>query len=324
MRPMIFLFGAPARIGYSCRRLTFKVRLMRLFATFVLVVGLYSFSAAVLRGNEECAQNYQMNARCGVCGRDECGCDARKCAPPCKSPPPQQSLAPPQQQGVFVAPPQNGTVLGPANSVHLQGMEIELPALRLRMPSIRLPSAFRSRTNSRMLINEAEAPFVQPNAMPAMAMPVATVPQNQQNISPELLQQLLKQLDAQQQQQPQQQQQQCPQQSPAPCDAASLHKLQQLEESERRLRAKIAQLETSLQDLADQTDRSMSERMRLQPQERPQLGNLQRIPAATERLPPPGEFQPEVQQTVYQRPMLKRLPQVNSLREPRRLPAAAN
>jgi hypothetical protein len=177
-----------------------------------------------------------------------------------------------------------------------------------------------------MLINEAEAPYVQPNAMPAMAMPVATVPQNQQNISPELLQQLLKQLDTQQQQQPPQQQQQCPQQAPTPCDSASIRKLQQLEDSEHRLREKIAQLERRLQQLTVSTEAlsSPDNDSGRQLQSRERLGSLQRLPTAAERLPPLRyeEFQPEVQRTVYERPVQYRLPQVRVDREPQRLPVA--
>ncbi|MDX1943918.1 MAG: hypothetical protein SFU86_00815 [Pirellulaceae bacterium] len=79
------------------------------------------------------------------------------CLPPCLPPCPPP---PAQPQGMFVAPPPMGTVQGPSETTGIQGAELTFPELRLRMPTLSLPSVFRSRSNARMQLDGGQAPFV--------------------------------------------------------------------------------------------------------------------------------------------------------------------
>lgn len=114
----------------------------------------------------ECAGNYAPAS-----------CQMRE--PTCEAPPrapeqPQQPVqaAPP---GMFVQPPANGTVYGPVERRDVEGAALTFPALTLRFPSLRLPSMARSRSNARMEIDSASAPYVQ--GYPTAAVPVALAPQ---------------------------------------------------------------------------------------------------------------------------------------------------
>jgi hypothetical protein len=77
------------------------------------------------------------------------------CAPPAKPP-----LGAPAPQGMFVAPPQTGTVYGAAESTVLRGAAIHLPSISIRMPSLELPSVQRTRQDARMELDRASAPFM--------------------------------------------------------------------------------------------------------------------------------------------------------------------
>ncbi|WP_254513649.1 hypothetical protein [Anatilimnocola floriformis] len=76
-----------------------------------------------------------------------------------------------QQPGVFVQPPATGTVQGPIEQTTVEGAELSFPELRLRMPSLRMPTVSRSRQNARMVLDQAHAPFVE--SPPVAAMPAA-------------------------------------------------------------------------------------------------------------------------------------------------------
>lgn len=103
------------------------------------------------------------------CAQPESNCPPKNPCPPPSEAPPQAMLAP-QPMGAFVQPPATGEVRGPVYSTEVQGATITFPELRLRMPSIRMPSLAKYRSDSRMEMAPANAPYVQqPVAAPMMA-----------------------------------------------------------------------------------------------------------------------------------------------------------
>jgi len=103
------------------------------------------------------------------CRSPEPSCEI-PCRPPCPPCPPripEQPLAPQQPvvpvaaPGMFVQPPATGTVNGPVEQRGIEGAAITFPSLTLKMPSLRLPAMSRSRTNARMDIDAASAPYQQ-------------------------------------------------------------------------------------------------------------------------------------------------------------------
>lgn len=97
------------------------------------------------------------------CGRD--------CIPPRQPMAPQQQPVPQQAPGYFAAPPQNGPVAGESRGVGLNGFAIHIPAMSLRLPTIEFPSLFRVRRNPHMMIDAAQAPYMQYAAV-AQATPM--------------------------------------------------------------------------------------------------------------------------------------------------------
>jgi hypothetical protein len=65
-----------------------------------------------------------------------------------------------REVGTFIAPPRVGAIRGAINRTGIEGLSITLPELTIRMPSIELPSRYHSRSNARMMIESAQAPFV--------------------------------------------------------------------------------------------------------------------------------------------------------------------
>ena len=129
------------------------------------------------RGYPTCAAPPSCEAR-PTCEGAEPNCDCKPpCKPPCNQPPPQQMPMYYQPPGVFVQPPASGTVQGPVESTTVQGAELSFPEMRLRMPSLKMPSISKTRQNARMLLDQAVAPFQESPAMPlgpaAPAAPVA-------------------------------------------------------------------------------------------------------------------------------------------------------
>jgi hypothetical protein len=116
-----------------------------------------------------------------TCAPAPCQCDhcrlheQRPCRPLAnveiqrESPPPAPQAVQPQ---AFAAGPPSGVREGPARSVGIEGMSITFPELRLRLPSITLPTLFASQRNSRMMISPSEAPLV---AQPVVPMPTPTL-----------------------------------------------------------------------------------------------------------------------------------------------------
>lgn len=98
----------------------------------------------------------------------DCG-QAKSCAVPCTEPcrpaPPSQpsgepSGAPAGEQGAFAAPPRTGTAVGASRSVGIEGFGLDLPAQRLRMPTLQLPSLVRYVRQPRFHLDAQEAGFV--------------------------------------------------------------------------------------------------------------------------------------------------------------------
>jgi len=58
-----------------------------------------------------------------------------------------------------------GAVVGPSEASGVQGAEITFPELRLRLPSIRLPTHYRMRTGAHMVTEGGVAPYVQPQGV---------------------------------------------------------------------------------------------------------------------------------------------------------------
>jgi len=67
----------------------------------------------------------------------------------------------PLQQGGYQAPPPSGAMQGPMREYGLSGGEIELPAIRLRLPRIRFPALSMFVTPPQMQTERSTAPLVQ-------------------------------------------------------------------------------------------------------------------------------------------------------------------
>ncbi|MCY2987722.1 MAG: hypothetical protein NTY19_07650 [Planctomycetota bacterium] len=138
-------------------------------------------------GGCDCATRGQYQAD----DREDISCHSR---PPQQGLPPRQSPTvqeapgqPPQgspmyaapQSGVYVAPPQTGVLRGPVQGVGVEGLKITFPEFSLKLPSLELPSFFRSRRNAEMLLDRGVAPHMSATAPAsyapaAWAAPVAT------------------------------------------------------------------------------------------------------------------------------------------------------
>ncbi|MCO6457648.1 MAG: hypothetical protein J5I93_20285 [Pirellulaceae bacterium] len=73
--------------------------------------------------------------------------------------PPQPEVSRPE--GGYAAPPQTGIFAGESAGMGLEGMEIEFPKLSFKFPSIRFPRLTHFRQGPRMLVESAEAPWVE-------------------------------------------------------------------------------------------------------------------------------------------------------------------
>lgn len=71
--------------------------------------------------------------------------------------------------GVYATPPRYGDSYGAAESWALSGAAITFPQFTFRCPTIRLPQVHRTRTEARVLVAEADAPFVPSQVQPAFA-----------------------------------------------------------------------------------------------------------------------------------------------------------
>jgi hypothetical protein len=182
-----------------------------------------------------------------------------QCQPPCAPQQPPFAQAQAEQQGVFVAPQQAGVVQGPSNGFGVRGLEIELPAIRLALPTIRFPSLFRTRANARMLLGGSEAAFVGAGQSLSVGQAVvgqAAVGQAYGFVQPGAAQGLtaeqLRDLQAQQAEALRAQMEALEAARSEAADAkaqAAEEKLRELEEAERRLEEKIRRLQECLRQL---------------------------------------------------------------------------
>jgi hypothetical protein len=76
---------------------------------------------------------------------------------------------------MFQAPPPTGTVYGPVERREVEGAALTFPAMTFRFPSLRFPSMSHARTNARMEIEAASAPYIQ--QAPLAPFAVAAAPQ---------------------------------------------------------------------------------------------------------------------------------------------------
>lgn len=103
-----------------------------------------------------------------------CTTPARTCAPTCTTPCPPRPICikvpnhiettpesePETAPGAFAAPPRTGVVAGESTSLGIEGGELRIPSLSLRLPSVRLPSFRKYRRDAHMEIDATEAAYV--------------------------------------------------------------------------------------------------------------------------------------------------------------------
>ena len=65
-----------------------------------------------------------------------------------------------RETGFYQAPPRSGAIQGPTRMAGLNFGAITLPEIRLRLPSIELPSRYRAQQGARMRIEAADAQWV--------------------------------------------------------------------------------------------------------------------------------------------------------------------
>jgi len=114
---------------------------------------------------------------CGAPGHPHhCGCQQRQpchqpCQPPCappdvpkEGPPPTKEVPPqleylPKEQGAYVAPPRVGATRSAMVQRGVETGAITFPELKLKFPCIELPACFASRSQARMQVESAVAPW---------------------------------------------------------------------------------------------------------------------------------------------------------------------
>jgi hypothetical protein len=74
--------------------------------------------------------------------------------------PPKEEYGELRETGVFVAPPRTGVTQGPINRMGVEGLTLSLPEIRITTPRVEFPSFFHSRSESRMILDRAHAPYV--------------------------------------------------------------------------------------------------------------------------------------------------------------------
>jgi hypothetical protein len=195
------------------------------------------------------AQHYQYGSA-ESCRAPGPSCEAPPSAPLAPRAPEQPPAAPmyAAPPGMFQQPPATGAVYGPVERRDVEGAALTFPALTLRFPSLRLPAIAHSRSNARMEIDSASAPYIQqaPLAPYAVAAPMAAPPAAAPPAAPTQPQQAPPDVPAAPRM-PGCDAPQGPYRAPS-CDAygkngAVDEKLRSLEAAERRLTARIEELQ---------------------------------------------------------------------------------
>jgi len=137
---------------------------------FAMALGAVSLVAVVRAGEfgalqkDQSASCRQRGAPC-VAPRCTCGkplpCEERPEQPfggP-NEPPKEPYGGPAQPYGAFVAPPQSGPVRGESGGFGLEGPSVTFPRATLSLPTLHFGSFFRTRSNAKMMLDSAEAPF---------------------------------------------------------------------------------------------------------------------------------------------------------------------
>ena len=75
--------------------------------------------------------------------------------------------------GMFVQPPASGAVRGPVEQRGVEGASVTFPGITLKLPTVHFPAWFHSRSNARMEIDAASAPYVESYAAAPYAVSMA-------------------------------------------------------------------------------------------------------------------------------------------------------
>lgn len=127
------------------------------------LAGLFACLVLCTSGMVQAQQSYQN--RCATVGPYQGQCAQTQCCPTRCCPAENfagSQTAPPA--GAFAAPPQSGEVVGESSGFGIRGMSFTLPAITFELPSMRMPSFFRTRRDAHMRVDAANAPFVQGQA----------------------------------------------------------------------------------------------------------------------------------------------------------------
>jgi hypothetical protein len=153
-------------------------RTLHLAAGLFVLAGINLTSATAATAGDDCAASPGCTQAVGCQNSCPCPTCNNPCRPTQGAPPPVGAPPPTQSPlGFFQSPPPTGAVVGPSEASGVQGAEITFPELRLRLPSIKLPSHFRSRTNAHMVTEAGVAPYVQPQGVALGVSVHPTLPQ---------------------------------------------------------------------------------------------------------------------------------------------------
>jgi hypothetical protein len=126
------------------------------------------------------------HCECGRCTSHWYGSSIQKPEQPAmlqESPPAMPQESPPAAPtGQYVAPPLSGPAFGGSQGFGIEGPALHFPSLSLKLPTLQLPSLVRIRHHPRMLLDAAQAPYVEqtPTSIPLAAVPAVMMPSPQQ------------------------------------------------------------------------------------------------------------------------------------------------
>lgn len=124
-------------------------------ATFLGVVGTAALAVQAWGQHPNC-----ISPAPSCVSKVPCGPDQPRGGPPEKDVPREGPPEETVETGVYVAPPRTGALQGPTRRLGIQGMSITFPQVKLTAPHLEFPNLVRSHTEARMLIDQAQAPYV--------------------------------------------------------------------------------------------------------------------------------------------------------------------